>query len=169
MRPVAGDDEGRSDEPRRPPSRYGVSTGEHEAVRGGIDVVSGAICGRFLIRRSPYARLTDSDESMLVAAGRWGRVRERAASAGQCRRRVLQKISWVLCSGVSILLDLHLKYLADQPSEAQRYEIYHATIDDPYGFVSRRCDGARLLREDVTQKVWLRAVRAWRRSGLPVR
>ena len=45
--------------------------------------------------------------------------------------------------------------------------IYHATLDDLYGFVSRRCDGDRALAEDVTQEAWLRAVRVWRDGGLP--
>lgn len=45
--------------------------------------------------------------------------------------------------------------------------IYRETIDDLYGFVSRRCDGDRALAEDITQEAWLRAVRAWNRDGLP--
>lgn len=44
---------------------------------------------------------------------------------------------------------------------------YHATIDDLYRFVSRKCDGDRDLAEDVTQETWLRAVKAWRAGGLP--
>lgn len=46
-------------------------------------------------------------------------------------------------------------------------EIYRATVDDLYGFVSRRCDGERALAEDITQETWLRAVREWRRTGAP--
>jgi RNA polymerase sigma-70 factor (ECF subfamily) len=46
-------------------------------------------------------------------------------------------------------------------------QIYRETIDDLYGFVSRRCDGDRALAEDITQDAWLRAVRAWHRDGLP--
>jgi RNA polymerase sigma-70 factor, ECF subfamily len=47
--------------------------------------------------------------------------------------------------------------------------IYQATIDDLYGFVSRRCAGDRDLAEDVTQETWLRAVRAWHNDGIPDR
>jgi RNA polymerase sigma-70 factor, ECF subfamily len=47
--------------------------------------------------------------------------------------------------------------------------IYQATIDDLYGFVSRRCGGDRDLAEDVTQETWLRAVRAWHADGVPDR
>jgi RNA polymerase sigma-70 factor (ECF subfamily) len=43
------------------------------------------------------------------------------------------------------------------------------TIDVLYGYVSRRCGGDRALAEDVTQETWLRAVREWRRKGLPDR
>ncbi|HEX6695053.1 MAG TPA: sigma-70 family RNA polymerase sigma factor, partial [Longimicrobiales bacterium] len=45
--------------------------------------------------------------------------------------------------------------------------IYGTTIDALYGYVSRRCDGDRALAEDVTQETWLRAVRSWRRIGVP--
>jgi RNA polymerase sigma-70 factor (ECF subfamily) len=45
--------------------------------------------------------------------------------------------------------------------------IYRATVDELYEFVSRRCDGERALAEDVTQETWLRAVREWRRTGVP--
>jgi len=47
--------------------------------------------------------------------------------------------------------------------------IYRETIDDLYGFVSRRCDGNRDLAEDVAQDTWLRAVRAWSVDGVPDR
>ena len=47
--------------------------------------------------------------------------------------------------------------------------IYQATIDDLYGFVSRRCAGDRDLAEDVTQETWLRAVRSWHNDGIPDR
>lgn len=36
-----------------------------------------------------------------------------------------------------------------------------------YRLVSRRVGGDRLLAEDVTQEVWLRALDTWRRSGVP--
>lgn len=57
--------------------------------------------------------------------------------------------------------------MADPISEAQLRQIYGATIDILYGFVSRRCGGERTLAEDVTQEVWLRAVRVWRQRGVP--
>ncbi len=47
--------------------------------------------------------------------------------------------------------------------------IYVETIDGLYRFVASRCDGDRDLAEDVTQETWLRAIRAWRGSGLPDR
>jgi DNA-directed RNA polymerase specialized sigma24 family protein len=47
-----------------------------------------------------------------------------------------------------------------QPAgEDEIRRIYQATIDDLYGFVSRRCGGDRDLAEDLTQETWLRAVR----------
>ena len=45
--------------------------------------------------------------------------------------------------------------------------IYRETIDPLYRYVSRQCGGDRALAEDVTQETWLRAVREWRRGGLP--
>ena len=47
--------------------------------------------------------------------------------------------------------------------------IYRETIVPLYGYVSRRCGGDRTLAEDVTQETWLRAVREWRRNGVPDR
>jgi RNA polymerase sigma-70 factor, ECF subfamily len=44
---------------------------------------------------------------------------------------------------------------------------YRETIASLYGYVSRNCGGDRTLAEDVTQETWLRAVREWRRKGLP--
>ena len=44
---------------------------------------------------------------------------------------------------------------------------YRETIGSLYGYVSRNCGGDRTLAEDVTQETWLRAVREWRRTGLP--
>jgi RNA polymerase sigma-70 factor, ECF subfamily len=52
-------------------------------------------------------------------------------------------------------------------SEEQLRGIYRETIDALYGYASRRCGGQRELAEDVTQEVWLRAVRDWRRAGVP--
>lgn len=45
--------------------------------------------------------------------------------------------------------------------------IYRETIVALYGYVSRKCGGERTLAEDVTQETWLRAVREWRRKGVP--
>jgi RNA polymerase sigma-70 factor (ECF subfamily) len=52
-------------------------------------------------------------------------------------------------------------------TEEQIRLIYRATIDPLYGFVSRRCGGDRELAEDITQDVWMRAVRDWRAKGVP--
>jgi RNA polymerase sigma factor (sigma-70 family) len=59
--------------------------------------------------------------------------------------------------------------MARSPSEDDIRRIYRDTLDDLYGFVSRRCDGDRALAEDVTQEAWLRAVRSWGRDGIPDR
>lgn len=59
--------------------------------------------------------------------------------------------------------------MAREPTEDDIRRIYRDTIDELYGFVSRRCDGDRALAEDVTQESWLRAVRAWRAGGIPDR
>lgn len=53
------------------------------------------------------------------------------------------------------------------PTEAEISAIYRDTVVALYGFVSRRCGGERQLAEDITQETWLKAVREWRRSGLP--
>jgi RNA polymerase sigma-70 factor (ECF subfamily) len=57
--------------------------------------------------------------------------------------------------------------MPDTVSEAQVIAIYRATVDSLYGFVSRRVGGERQLAEDITQETWLRAVREWRRTGVP--
>ena len=59
--------------------------------------------------------------------------------------------------------------MARRPSEGDIRRIYRETVDDLFGFVSRRCDGDRELAEDITQETWLRAVKAWRDDGLPER
>ena len=59
--------------------------------------------------------------------------------------------------------------MARRPSEDDIRRIYRETVDDLFGFVSRRCDGDRELAEDITQETWLRAVKAWRDDGLPER
>jgi RNA polymerase sigma-70 factor (ECF subfamily) len=57
--------------------------------------------------------------------------------------------------------------MLESPSEAQITAIYRDTVVALYGFVSRRCGGERQLAEDITQDTWLRAIREWRRAGLP--
>jgi len=57
--------------------------------------------------------------------------------------------------------------MTDRVTEEHLRRIYHQTISALYGFASRRCGGQRELAEDVTQEVWLRAVRDWRRNGMP--
>ena len=57
--------------------------------------------------------------------------------------------------------------MARPADENEIRRIYDATIDELYGFVSRRCGGDRDLAQDVTQETWLRAVRAWPADGLP--
>lgn len=57
--------------------------------------------------------------------------------------------------------------MARRPSEDDIRRIYRDTMDDLYGFVSRRCDGERELAEDVTQETWLRAVKSWPVDGVP--
>jgi RNA polymerase sigma-70 factor (ECF subfamily) len=52
-------------------------------------------------------------------------------------------------------------------TEAQITQIYRDTVDALYGYASRRCGGERQVVEDVTQETWLRAVREWRRIGVP--
>ena len=59
--------------------------------------------------------------------------------------------------------------MAGAPTEDGIRQVYRETIDDLYGFVSRRCDGDRDLAEDVTQETWLRAVKAWRSDSMPER
>jgi RNA polymerase sigma-70 factor (ECF subfamily) len=59
--------------------------------------------------------------------------------------------------------------MARRPSEDDIRRIYRETVDELFGFVSRRCDGDRELAEDITQETWLRAVKAWRVDGLPER
>lgn len=59
--------------------------------------------------------------------------------------------------------------MARRPSEDDIRRIYRETVDDLFGFVSRRCDGDRELAEDITQETWLRAVKVWRDDGLPER
>jgi RNA polymerase sigma-70 factor (ECF subfamily) len=57
--------------------------------------------------------------------------------------------------------------MEERVTEAELKTIYRETIDSLYAFASRRCGGQRELAEDVVQEAWLRAVRAWRRTGVP--
>lgn len=57
--------------------------------------------------------------------------------------------------------------MPDLPTEAIIIAIYRETVGPLYGFVSRKCDGERAVAEDITQETWLRAVREWRRAGVP--
>ncbi|MEO7999362.1 MAG: sigma-70 family RNA polymerase sigma factor [Gemmatimonadaceae bacterium] len=57
--------------------------------------------------------------------------------------------------------------MSSRITEAQLRSIYQATVDALYGYASRKCAGERELAEDVTQEVWLRAVREWPRTGAP--
>jgi len=57
--------------------------------------------------------------------------------------------------------------MQERVSEEQFRQIYRDTIGALYGYASRRCGGQRELAEDVTQEAWLRAVREWRRNGVP--
>ena len=57
--------------------------------------------------------------------------------------------------------------MPEQVTESRIREVYAETIDGLYAYASRRCGGDRQMAEDVTQEAWLRAVREWRRSGLP--
>ncbi len=52
-------------------------------------------------------------------------------------------------------------------SEAQLLQVYHDSLDAIYAYASRKCAGERALAEDVVQEAWLRAVKEWRRTGLP--
>lgn len=57
--------------------------------------------------------------------------------------------------------------MSSRISEAELRSIYETTVDALYGYASRKCGGERALAEDVTQEVWLRAVREWPRTGAP--
>src|SRR5438046_9028412 len=57
--------------------------------------------------------------------------------------------------------------MQERITEERLRTLYRNTIDALYGYASRRCGGERELAEDVTQEVWLRAVKDWRRAGPP--
>jgi len=48
-------------------------------------------------------------------------------------------------------------------------QVYRECVSPLYEYVSRRCGGDRGLAEDVTQEVWLRAVRTWENDGPPTK
>ena len=52
-------------------------------------------------------------------------------------------------------------------SEQELIRQYRAQVRPLYSYVSRRTGGDRSLTEDVVQETWLRALRDWRRKGLP--
>jgi RNA polymerase sigma-70 factor (ECF subfamily) len=51
--------------------------------------------------------------------------------------------------------------------ESTLIQSYQSFLHPLYEYVSRRCGADRGLAEDVTQEVWLRAVGAWKKDGLP--
>lgn len=51
--------------------------------------------------------------------------------------------------------------------ESALIQVYRECVTPLYESVSRRCGGDRGLAEDITQEVWLRAVKAWGKGGLP--
>jgi len=57
--------------------------------------------------------------------------------------------------------------MSDRITEEQLGRIYDETISALYRYASHRCGGQRELAEDVTQEVWLRAVKDWRARGAP--
>jgi RNA polymerase sigma-70 factor (ECF subfamily) len=52
-------------------------------------------------------------------------------------------------------------------SESELVSQYRTHVRPLYAYVSRRTGGNRPLSEDVVQETWLRALRDWRRNGLP--
>jgi len=52
-------------------------------------------------------------------------------------------------------------------SEQELISHYRAQVRPLYAYVSRRTGHDRPLTEDVVQETWLRALRDWRRKGLP--
>jgi RNA polymerase sigma-70 factor, ECF subfamily len=57
--------------------------------------------------------------------------------------------------------------MPDRITESELERIYDDTIVALYGYASRRCGGQRELAEDVTQETWVRALKHWRRHGVP--
>jgi RNA polymerase sigma-70 factor, ECF subfamily len=57
--------------------------------------------------------------------------------------------------------------MRERTTAKQLEEVYDDTIVALFRYASRRCGGNRSLAEDVTQEVWLRAVKHWRRAGIP--
>jgi RNA polymerase sigma factor (sigma-70 family) len=55
----------------------------------------------------------------------------------------------------------------DRDAEARWLALHRALVPDLYRVVSRRVGADRALAEDVVQDVWLRALGAWQRGGVP--
>jgi len=51
--------------------------------------------------------------------------------------------------------------------ESTLVQTYRENVTSLYEYVSKRCGADRGLAEDVTQEVWLRAVKAWKKEGPP--
>lgn len=56
---------------------------------------------------------------------------------------------------------------AEPPDDAALLRAYRETLRPLYAYVSRHVGGDRTLAEDLVQDVWMRAIRAWMRDGLP--
>ena len=52
-------------------------------------------------------------------------------------------------------------------SEQELISQYRTHIGPLYAHVSRRTGGDRSLTQDLVQEIWLRALRDWRRNGVP--
>jgi RNA polymerase sigma-70 factor (ECF subfamily) len=55
----------------------------------------------------------------------------------------------------------------DPPDDPELLRTYRETVRPLYAYVSRHVGGDRMLAEDLVQDVWMRAIRAWMRDGLP--
>ena len=75
--------------------------------------------------------------------------------------------------GFSLFVCLYVWEVEAGPRQGEAMEettliqAYQESVHSLYEYVSRRCGGDRSLAEDVTQETWLRAVKAWKKSGLP--
>lgn len=55
----------------------------------------------------------------------------------------------------------------EQATEERIIQCYTATVSELYGLVCQWTGGRRALAEDIVQETYLRAVRVWRKKGLP--